>query len=172
MRALATEGQDRRRLLSGYLDRPLEGGVSCVLLTDGKRLTGTFTLRAWSPSMLLTLADDNTDLRRLRERYLIFRRSLGLPLTPPAPPVATPTPPPPRGWYHHAPGARAREPHLLKRHTLHSSSQELHAFDVPLNQAFRRLLHLPPSHPNAHFLKINQDKKKIEMICRIHFINV
>ena len=27
--------------------------------------------------------------------------------------------------------------------------QDLHAFDVPLNRAFRRLLQLPPSHPNA-----------------------
>ena len=93
MRALATEGQDHKRLLGGYLDRPPDGGDSCVLLTDGKRLTGTFALRTWSPSILLTLADDNTDLRRLRERYQIFRRSLGLPLTPPVYPVASSTPP-------------------------------------------------------------------------------
>ena len=93
MRALATEGKDRKRLLGGYLDRPPDGSDSCVLLTDGKRLTGTIALRAWSPSMVLTIADDNTDLRRLRERYQIFRRSLGLPLTLPAHPMATPTPP-------------------------------------------------------------------------------
>ena len=29
------------------------------------------------------------------------------------------------------------------------SPQDLQALDVPLNRAFRRLLHLPPSHPNA-----------------------
>ena len=94
MRAIATEGQDRQRLLCGYLDRPLTGGDSCVLLTDGKRLTGTSALRSWSPSMVLHLTDDNAELKRLRERYQIFRRSLGLPLTPssrPPPPPAPPT---------------------------------------------------------------------------------
>ena len=44
MRATATEGQDRRRLLCGYLDRPSDGGDTCVLLTDGKRLVGTAAL--------------------------------------------------------------------------------------------------------------------------------
>ena len=92
MRALATEGQDRQRLLCGYLDRPPEGGDSCVVLTDGKRLTGTSALRSWSPSMVLLLTDDNADLRRLRERYQIFRRSLGLPNTPPIRPPPAPAP--------------------------------------------------------------------------------
>ena len=93
MRAIATEGQDQRRLLCGYLDRPVDGGDTCVLLTDGKRLVGTTALRKWSPSMVLHLAEDNEDLRKLRERYQIFRRSLGLPTTPPVRP--TPLPPPP-----------------------------------------------------------------------------
>ena len=93
MRAIATEGQDRQRLLCGYLDRPPAGGDSCVLLTDGKRLTGTSALRSWSPSMVLHLSDDNADLKRLRERYQIFRRSLGLPLTPSTRPSQPPAPP-------------------------------------------------------------------------------
>ena len=29
------------------------------------------------------------------------------------------------------------------------SSQDLQALDVPLNRVFRRLLQLPPTHPNA-----------------------
>ena len=92
IRAIATEGQDRRRILCGYLDHSPEGGDSCVLLTDGKRLVGTQALRTWSPSMVLHLAEDNEELRRLRERYQIFRRSLGLSTTPPA--RFTPPPPP------------------------------------------------------------------------------
>ena len=90
--AVATEGQDRRRILCGFLDRPADGGDSCVLLTEGKRLVGTSALRSWSPSMVLHLAEDNEDLRRLRDRYRIFRRSLGLPLTPPPRPSTTPSP--------------------------------------------------------------------------------
>ena len=91
MRAIATEGQDRRRLLCGYLDRSPDGGNSCVLLTDGKRIMGTAALRAWSPSMVLHLTEDMDDLRRLRDRYQIFRRSLGLSLTAPTrPPLPSP----------------------------------------------------------------------------------
>ena len=94
IKAITTEGQERHRILCGFLDRPPNGGDSCVLLTEGKRLLGTQALRAWSPSMVLHLTDDNEDLRRLRDRYQIFRRSLGLPLTPPlrpAPPLASPS---------------------------------------------------------------------------------
>ena len=89
IKAVATEGQHRDRVLCGFLDRPPDGGDSCVLFTDGKRLVGTTALRSWSPSMVLLLADENEDVRRLKERYRIFRRSLGLPLTPPS----RPTPP-------------------------------------------------------------------------------
>ena len=88
IKAVATEGQDRRRILCGFLDRPADGGNSCVLL------------RSWSPSLVLHQAEDNEDLRRLRDRYRIFRRSLGLPLTPPSRPSTLPSPttggPPPR----------------------------------------------------------------------------
>ena len=100
IKAVATEGQDRRRILCGFLDRPSDGGDSCVLLTEGKRLVGTSALRTWSPSMVLHLAEDNDDLRRLRDRYRIFRRSLGLPLSPPPRPTTIPNlpagAPPPR----------------------------------------------------------------------------
>ena len=92
IKAITTEGQERHRIFCGFLDRPSNGGDSCVLLTDGKRLVGTTALRTWSPSMVLHLADDNEDLRRLRDRYQIFRRSLGLPTTPP-PRSAPPAPP-------------------------------------------------------------------------------
>ena len=93
IKAVATEGQDRRRILCGFIDRSTDGGDSCVLLTDGKRLVGTPALRAWSPSMVLHLADDNDDIRRLRDRYRIFRRSLGLPLIPSPRAVVIPSPP-------------------------------------------------------------------------------
>ena len=92
IKAVATEGQDRRRILCGFLDRPADGGNSCVLLTEGKRLVGTAALRSWSPTMVIHLAEDNEDLRRLRDRYRIFRRSLGLPLTPPLRPSTLPCP--------------------------------------------------------------------------------
>ena len=93
IKAVATEGQDRRRILCGFLDRTAEGGDSCVLLTEGKRLVGTSALRSWSPSMVLHLAEDNDDLRRLRDRYRTFRRSLGLPLAPPSRASSLPTTP-------------------------------------------------------------------------------
>ena len=91
--AVATEGQDRRRILCGFLDRPSDGGDSCVLLTEGKRLVGAAALRTWSPSMVVHLADDNEDLRRLRDRYRTFRRSLGIPFSPPPHPNSLPNHP-------------------------------------------------------------------------------
>ena len=92
--ALGQDGQDNTGILGGYLHRS-SGGDSCILITQGPRLLCTPSLRPLSSSLTLLEESDIDDMKRLRERYCIFRRSLGLPTAPDArlatAPVATPT---------------------------------------------------------------------------------
>ena len=78
--ALGTDGQDATGIQSGFIHRG-PGGDSCTILTTGPRLLGTPALRPLASSLTPQDEADIDDLRRLRERYGIFRRSLGLPTT-------------------------------------------------------------------------------------------
>ena len=83
--ALGTDSQDATGIQSGFLHRAA-GGDSCTLLMTGPRLLGTPALRPLASSLTPQEEPDIDDLRRLRDRYGIFRR--------PPPPV------------HHHPGTR------------------------------------------------------------------
>ena len=93
--ALGTEDQNTEGILAGYLHRAT-GGDTCILLSQGPLLFGTTALRPLASSHSPVEDSDIEDLKKLRERYGIFRRSLGLPTSPPqmgpGPPLA-PSPP-------------------------------------------------------------------------------
>ena len=78
--ALGMEEQDTTGILGGFLHRS-SGGDSCTLITEGPRLLVTPALRPLTSSLSLIEEGDIEDMKRLRERYCIFRRSLGLPTT-------------------------------------------------------------------------------------------
>ena len=92
--ALGMDGQDNSGILGGFLHRT-SGGDSCTLITAGPRLLCTPSLRPLSSSLSLIEESDIDDMKRLRERYCIFRRAVGLPTTPDPgavpPAVSTPT---------------------------------------------------------------------------------
>ena len=75
--ALGTETQDVSGICAGYIHRG-PGGDSCTLLTNGARLLCTKALRPLASSHTLLDEPDMDDFRKLRERYAIFRRSVGL----------------------------------------------------------------------------------------------
>ena len=78
--ALGMDGQDNSGILGGFLHRT-SGGDSCTLITEGPRLLCTPSLRPLSSSLSLIEESDIDDMKRLRERYCIFRRAVGLPTT-------------------------------------------------------------------------------------------
>ena len=78
--ALGTDDQDASGIQSGFIHRA-PGGDSCTLLTTGPRLLATEALRPLASSLSPQEETDIDDLRRLRDRYATFRRSLGLPTT-------------------------------------------------------------------------------------------
>ena len=78
--ALGQDGQDNFGILGGFLHRT-SGGDSCTLITEGPRLLCTPSLRPLSSSLSLIEESDIDDMKRLRERYCIFRRAVGLPTT-------------------------------------------------------------------------------------------
>ena len=78
--ALGRDGQDNSGILGGFLHRT-SGGDSCTLITAGPRLLCTPSLRPLSSSLSLIEESDIDDMKRLRERYCIFRRAVGLPIT-------------------------------------------------------------------------------------------
>ena len=86
--------QDHHCVGRGWASRT-SGGDSCTLITAGPRLLCTPSLRPLSSSLSLIEESDIDDMKRLRERYCIFRRAIGLPtsLDPGAtsPVVSTPT---------------------------------------------------------------------------------
>ena len=95
--ALGTEGQIATGILCGYIHRSAAGDT-CTLITDGPRLLGTMALRPLASSLTPVEEDDVEDMRKLRDRYGTFRRSLGLSgtpdtrltLPPPPPMIASP----------------------------------------------------------------------------------
>ena len=70
----------KHSILGGFIHRT-SGGDSCTLITAGPRLLCTPSLRPLSSSLSLIEESDIEDMKRLRERYCIFRRALGLPTT-------------------------------------------------------------------------------------------
>ena len=89
--ALGTDCQDASGIQAGFIHRA-PSGDSCTLITTGPRLLGTLALRPLATSHTPMEESDIEDLRRLRDRYGTFRRSLGLPIhtlagasTPPSP---------------------------------------------------------------------------------------
>ena len=78
--ALGTDDQDASGIHSGFIHRA-RGGDSCTLLTTGPRLLATEALRPLASSLSPQEETDIDDLRRLRDRYATFRRSLGLSTT-------------------------------------------------------------------------------------------
>ena len=76
--ALGTEDQNADGILAGFIHRA-QGGDTCTLITQGPRLLGTTALRPLASSHTPVEDSDIEDMKRLRERYGIFRRSLGLP---------------------------------------------------------------------------------------------
>ena len=84
--ALNKEGQNCDHIQFGFLQRTA-GGDSCTLITDGRHPRATQALRSWSSNTLLPTVGDLEDMKRLREKYVIFRRSLGLPTNPSPGPV-------------------------------------------------------------------------------------
>jgi hypothetical protein len=90
--ALGTEGQIANGILCGYIHRSAAGDT-CTLITDGPRLLGTMALRPLASSLTPVEEDDVEDMRKLRDRYGTFRRSLGLSGAPDArPPISTAPP--------------------------------------------------------------------------------
>ena len=79
--ALNSEGQHCEHIQFGFLQRTAEGD-SCSLITDGRHPRATSALRTWTSNTLLPTMGDLEDMKRLREKYVIFRRSLGLPTNP------------------------------------------------------------------------------------------
>ena len=75
--ALGAEGQIATEILCGYIHRSAAGDT-CTLITHGPRLLGTMALRPLASSLTPVEADDVEDMRKLRDRYGTFRRSLGL----------------------------------------------------------------------------------------------
>ena len=92
IQALGSDGQNNAHILGGFIHRTA-GGDSCTIITWGPRLLCTPSLRPLSSSLTLIEESDIDDMKRLRERYCIFRRALGLPTTlePRTGPLATPT---------------------------------------------------------------------------------
>ena len=90
--ALGMDGQDNSGILGGFLHRT-SGGDSCTLITEGPRLLCTPSLRPLSSSLSLIEESDIDDMKRLRERYCIFRRAVGLPTTLDTSTVPTVAPP-------------------------------------------------------------------------------
>ena len=84
--ALDKEGQHCDHIAFGYLHRS-SGGDSCTLITDGRHPLATSALRSWTSNTILPTLGDLEDMRRLRDKYTIFRRSLGLPAIPSPSPV-------------------------------------------------------------------------------------
>ena len=84
--ALNTEGQRCEHICFGFLQRAADGD-SCTLITDGCHPRATKALRNWSSNTLLPTMGELDDMKRLRDKYLIFRRSLGLPTNPSAGPA-------------------------------------------------------------------------------------
>ena len=76
--ALGTEDQITDGILAGYIHRAT-GGDTCILITQGPLLFGTTALRPLASSHSPVEDSDIEDMKKLRERYGIFRRSLGLP---------------------------------------------------------------------------------------------
>ena len=76
--ALGTDDQNTEGILAGYIHRAT-GGDTCILLTQGPLLFGTTALRPLASSHTPVEDGDIEDMKKLRERYGIFRRSLGLP---------------------------------------------------------------------------------------------
>ena len=90
--ALGTEGQVATGILAGFIHRP-PGGDTCTLIVDGPRLLGTMALRPLASSLTPVEEEDLEDLRKLRDRYGVFRRSLGLSTTSdPSPAIQTTLP--------------------------------------------------------------------------------
>ena len=73
--ALGTDDEDASGIQSGFTHRAPRGD-SCTLLTTGPRLLATEALRPLASSLSPQEETDIDDLRRLRDRYAIFRRSL------------------------------------------------------------------------------------------------
>ena len=86
--ALGTDGQSADGILGGFIHRSPGGD------TQGPRILGTTALRPLASSLTPVEDSDIEDMKRLRERYGIFRRSLGLSTTVDArsPSAATPVP--------------------------------------------------------------------------------
>ena len=80
--ALSSEDQHCDHIQFGFLHRSA-GGDSCSLITDGRHPLATTALRSWSSNTILPTMGDLEDMKRLRDKYIIFRRSLGLPTSPP-----------------------------------------------------------------------------------------
>ena len=76
--ALGTDDQNTEGILAGYIHRAT-GGDTCILLTQGPPLFGTTALRPLASSHTPVEDSDLEDMKKLRERYGTFRRSLGLP---------------------------------------------------------------------------------------------
>ena len=90
--ALGTEGQVATGILAGFIHRP-PGGDTCTLIVDGPRLLGTMALRPLASSLTPVEEEDLEDLRKLRDRYGVFRRSLCLSTTSdPSPAIQTTLP--------------------------------------------------------------------------------
>ena len=79
--ALNSEGQSCEHIQFGFLQRTADGD-SCSLITDGRHPRATTALRSWTSNTLLPTMGDLEDMKRLRDKYVIFRRSLGLPTNP------------------------------------------------------------------------------------------
>ena len=90
LEALNSEGQRCDHIRFGFLQRTAEGD-SCTLITDGCHPRATKALRNWSSNTLLPTMGDLDDMKRLRDKYIIFRRSLGLPTNPPSGPAPSDT---------------------------------------------------------------------------------
>ena len=86
-------------ILAGFIYRS-PGGDTCILIVDGHRLLGTIFLRPLASSLTPVEEEDLDDLRKLRDRYCVFRRSLGLSTAAdprPATPINSPPIAPPAG---------------------------------------------------------------------------